>query len=659
MKTETLRCNLRNSLNWLKEYKSLHILVMLYLAFLSFIVLVRHYSFETSTWDLGIFSQACYTTLKGKLFYYTAELYANPGGSVFGVHFSPILFLVLPFYAVFPAPETLLIIQTIVLAVGAYPTFFIAKEILNNKRLGMIFSILYLTNPLVYSINTFDFHPDALFVPLALFSLYFFVKNRWNLYFTFMFLSFLAKEFMPLGFLAFAIGELLWKRKNVLAWLKGKEPCKKEILVPILTFIISLSWFIIATLLTRLFNPNPPSGFVEGSPWEILGENPLNPFSWLNIGGFNFLGAIKFELQSKLFFLITILISFAFLPVFKLSRFLPVLFWLFLAFLSNYAPYYNLGYHYPALFIPFLILAAAEGFRSFRTRFKLEESESYKIAKKLLLVGVLSSLTLIFTSSPIADLQFYGISEHDRKVAETLYWIKNSSPNASILCEYDLFPHISNMIDAYVIPPPFAAFKREYYYEYANSLYDKKIDYIIIDLNPDARTFAHYMAHLFTFKNVYEKGNYGLYASIDGVLVYKYGYEGNLTKFIPFKIHNNYEAKIGADTTLFGQYFPPGIYNITYCLEISPKVDENEKVCTLQIEQNRSIIKTRDILGNEFAKAGKYETFTFFITISNPKEEVEFKVMDPSIHTGIKVNWLEVSIINHLPPNETARMVSS
>ncbi|MGC8896329.1 MAG: DUF2079 domain-containing protein [Candidatus Bathyarchaeia archaeon] len=649
MKTEILRNRLLNLLKWLKEYRILHIMVIAYIAILSLIVLVRHYSFETSTWDLGIFSQACYTTLNGKLFYYTAELYANPGGSIFGVHFSPILFSVLPFYAVFPAPETLLIIQTIVLAIGVYPTFFIAKEILNSKTLGIIFSAFYLFNPLIYSVNIFDFHPDAFFVPLALFSLYFFMKERWNFYFVFMWLSCLAKEFMSLGFLTFAVGELLLERKHIRAWLKGKEPCQKKTLVLILTIITSLSWFLIATLLIRLFNPNPPSGFVEGSPWEILGGNPLNPSSWLNIGSFNFLGAIKFELQSKLFFLITILIPLAFLPIFKLSRFLPVLFWLLLAFLSNYAPYYTLGFHYSALFIPFLIVAAVEGFRNFCARFKLEKSESHKIAKKLLLVGVLSSLTLIFTFSPIADLRFHMISEHDRKVAEALSWIKNTSPNASILAEYDLFPHISNMIDAYVIPPPFAAFRREYYYEYANSLYDKKLDYIIIDLNPDVRTYAHYMAHLLTFKNVYEKGNYGLYASIDGVLIYKYGYKGNLTEFIPFTIHNDYEVKIGADTTLFGQYFPPGIYNIIYCLEISPKVDENETVCTLQVEQNRSIIKTVDIFGNAFVEAEKYETFTFSITIFNPKEEVDFMIIDPSIYTGIKVNWLEVSIINHLP----------
>jgi uncharacterized membrane protein len=659
MKKGIFRDNLKPNLpKWLREYMVLHVMVISYIIILSVIALVRHYSFETSTWDLGIFSQACYSTLNGKLFYYTAELYANPGGCIFGVHFSPILFTVLPFYAIFPTPETLLLIQTIILAFGAYPTFLLAKEILKSEKLGTFFSSLYLLNPLVYSINVFDFHPDAFFVPLALFSLYFYVKEKWEFYFAFMLLSFLTKEFMVLGFLTFAVEELLWKRKHIHAYLKNKEPCPKNVKILILTVITSLSWLLIAKLFILHFNPAPPSGFVEGSPWEVLGVNPLNPLSWFDIRSLNFLEAIKFELQSKLFFLIMILTPLAFLPVFKLSRFLPVLFWLVLAFLSNYSPYYTLGFHYPALFIPFLMLATIEGFDKFCGRFRVGKGETLKIAKKLLLVAMLSSLTFIFTFSPVTDIGFHIISEHDRKVSEVLSWIKSSSPNASILTQYDVFPHISNMIDAYVIPPPFPAFKRGYYYEYANSLFDKKINYIIIDINPDVKTHAHYMTNLLAFKNIYEKGNYGLYASIDGVLVYKFGYTGNPIKFKPFTAHIDYDtirkdygvktgAKIDIDTTAFSYYFPPGVYNITYCMEISPKVGEDEKVFTLQVEQNRSIIKAVDVFGNAFADNEARETFTFSVTISNPKEEIQFMILNPSIRTGIKIHWLEISLINH------------
>ena len=104
----------------LRNYGYLHLMVLFYIGIFSINTLLRHYSFGSSAWDLGIFNQAFYTTVKhGKLLYYTAELYANPGGTLFGVHFSPILFLIIPLYALLPTPGTLVVAQTIIIAAGA------------------------------------------------------------------------------------------------------------------------------------------------------------------------------------------------------------------------------------------------------------------------------------------------------------------------------------------------------------------------------------------------------------------------------------------------------------------------------------------------------------------------------------------------------------
>jgi len=648
MNIRTFHCNLKRNLSrWLKEYWILHTAVVVYILVLSIAVLVRHYSFESSAWDLGIFSQACYSTLNGKLFYYTIELYANPGGSFFGVHFSPILFTVLPFYAVLPAPETLLIIQTVILAVGAYPIFLLAREILSSKKLGLYFSLLYLLNPLVYGMNMFDFHPDAFFVPLALLSLYFFVKEKWIYYFTFMVFSFLTKEFMSLSFLVFAVGELLSIRKEVLPYLRQKKTSSKKIFVLFFTIITALLWFMTATWFIRYFNPNPPSGYVQGAPWKLLGVNPLNPSSWVYMGNLDVLSAIKFDLQSKLLYVIIILAPLAFLPVFKLSRFLPVLFWLFFAFLSNYPFYYSLASHYSALFIPFLMVAAIEGFSKLGITFRLEKNRLNAIARKLLLVGALSSLTFTFAFLPATELGFHMITNHDRKVAESLSWIRQAYPNASILTQYDLFPHISNSINSYVIPPPFSAFKKEYYFEYVASLFDKKIDYVIIDVNPDVRTSPHYMTHMVALKNLYTKGSYGLYASIDGLLIYKFGYASNLTRFEPFTIHNRLnETEIDADTILFSCFLPPGDYEVTYNIKISRKI--NEKVFAVEIDQNRSVVATRDVFGTDFVEEDRCDIFRLSMKISDPTEEVQFWITNPSVHTEIQMDLLEIAIINHL-----------
>ena len=86
-----------------------------YTVIFSLFTIYKHKTFNTYAWDLGIFNQAFWTTTKlNKIFYYTAELYFVKSGSFFGVHFSPILYLLVPFYSLYPHPETLLILQSLI-----------------------------------------------------------------------------------------------------------------------------------------------------------------------------------------------------------------------------------------------------------------------------------------------------------------------------------------------------------------------------------------------------------------------------------------------------------------------------------------------------------------------------------------------------------------
>lgn len=61
------------------------------------------YALQTYAYDLGNYNQAIYTTASGTGFlYYTADLLANPLGSIFGVHISIALLEILPIYIFFP-----------------------------------------------------------------------------------------------------------------------------------------------------------------------------------------------------------------------------------------------------------------------------------------------------------------------------------------------------------------------------------------------------------------------------------------------------------------------------------------------------------------------------------------------------------------------------
>ena len=160
-------------------------IVVIYAVVFSYLTVLKLEALGMHAWDLGIYLQAIHTTAtSGKLFYTTAELpytlTAIPPGTQFAVHFSPILFLIVPVYALFQTPITLLVIKSTVIAIGAIPVFLLAKKILGTPIWGLFFAIGYLLYPALQGINWYDFQPQSFFPTLALFTILFieFKKNK-------------------------------------------------------------------------------------------------------------------------------------------------------------------------------------------------------------------------------------------------------------------------------------------------------------------------------------------------------------------------------------------------------------------------------------------------------------------------------------------------
>src|SRR5439155_26752515 len=72
----------------------------------------------------------------GRLFFKTvawpSTMSVLPAGTPLAVHFSPVLFLLLPIYAVFPSPVTLLVLKTIAVALGAFPVYLMGRRRFSN-----------------------------------------------------------------------------------------------------------------------------------------------------------------------------------------------------------------------------------------------------------------------------------------------------------------------------------------------------------------------------------------------------------------------------------------------------------------------------------------------------------------------------------------------
>ena len=616
-------------------------MVLGYIVFLSAVSLVRHFSFQSSAWDLVIFDQACFSTLSGRLFYYTAELYANPGGSIFGVHFSPILFVVIPFYAILQNPSTLLVIQSVVVGAGAYPVFLISQYVLKNQKLSYYFALLYLVYPHIYGINIFDFHTDAFFVPLALFAVYFFLKGGWKEYFVFMLLGLSTKESMAIVFAAFGVGQLLTVRHEVLNVIRSRNYPSKKILVAAMTIIMSVCWFLMARLIISVFNPTPPQGFVEGSPWSLLGFSPLDPSSWLNAGQGSLLQAVGYDFQSKLFYLVTVFAPLGFLSLFRLTEALPALVWIVLAFLSNYPPYYQIGFQYSALVAPFVIVAAIRGFERVQSLLKTDSHRTGKLVRRLFLACVLVSLVLSLQSLP-PNLQAI-FSTHDQKLGALITQIRTSFPNASILTQYDLFPHVSTSLKSYVVPPMFPAFNKSYYAEYVQSLFDSKPDFIIFDLNPDIRTYSLRSTHLYSFENLERlSGDYGLYASSDGIFVYRHNYHGELIVYEPFVLTLKYDVHIDTNMVLFSGVFPRGTYNVIYQMKL-PTLD-TEPACIAELSQGERVLVSQNLSAANGHDAVSSQNYTLTTEITSSSTEVMFSILNPATSADIYLKSIIVSL---------------
>lgn len=141
--------------------------VVAYTAQVGGISLARDARFATTTFDLGIYDQAVWLIRHGEpLFLSTRGLH------VFGDHFAPILCLLAPLYCMWESPRCLLAAQTLGLAIGAWPVYEIARIHVRSRGTALFFAVAYLLNPAIGWMNAFDFHPEALATPILLFGLW-------------------------------------------------------------------------------------------------------------------------------------------------------------------------------------------------------------------------------------------------------------------------------------------------------------------------------------------------------------------------------------------------------------------------------------------------------------------------------------------------------
>ncbi|NIN64222.1 MAG: DUF2079 domain-containing protein, partial [Anaerolineae bacterium] len=171
------------------------LLIVLYIAVFSALSVARHDAFETLAYDLGNYDQAVWNTIHGRLLRFT-----NVKGLTIRLaqHVEPILLPVSLFYLIYSSPKTLLVLQTVVVALGAWPVYLLAREKLRSEFGGIVFAAAYLLSPALEAANLYDFHAVSLAPTFLLWAFYFLEKEKDSWFIVFSVLAMSCKEEMSL-----------------------------------------------------------------------------------------------------------------------------------------------------------------------------------------------------------------------------------------------------------------------------------------------------------------------------------------------------------------------------------------------------------------------------------------------------------------------------
>ena len=180
-------------------------------AVLALITCLRYQTFSSPNFDFGIFCNMFYNMAKTGDPLVSCE--RDMILSHFAVHLSPIFYILLPFYYLFPSPLTLQIGQAVILCAGVIPVYLLCRHFKLSGRTTAILSALYVFYPLLSTSCFYDIHENC-FLPFFLLWTFCSFERGWYIP---MYLSaacvLMVKEDAAIYLLVFAL-YLLFSRKS-------------------------------------------------------------------------------------------------------------------------------------------------------------------------------------------------------------------------------------------------------------------------------------------------------------------------------------------------------------------------------------------------------------------------------------------------------------
>lgn len=147
--------------DWTKAYLSWLIGAITLVLFLC--SSLRHALFQSGAFDLGIYDQVVYLISQGQ-----PPISSFLGFHHLGNHAAWAVYPLGLLYKIYPDVHWLLGVQAVALALGALPTWYLARQAGVTIRQAEAIVVAYLFYPLVFNVNLFEFHPEVMSIPVFL-----------------------------------------------------------------------------------------------------------------------------------------------------------------------------------------------------------------------------------------------------------------------------------------------------------------------------------------------------------------------------------------------------------------------------------------------------------------------------------------------------------
>ncbi len=316
-------------------------MAIFYTVYMSVYTIRNHHRFNSYTWDLGQINNQFYNFLHGHPFRCTA-LIREGDWSELRNHAEAAMFFLLPLYAVWPAAETLLVLQAVLLGgAGLFLYRFSVRRI--SPLMAVALTGAYYLYPPLHGAQFFDIHFQPVAAAFLLAAIDCFDSRRMRLFAVFFVLAITCREDISVGTAVFGLFLILTGHRARTGLV---------ILIVSAVYFVALRFVIMPAFGTWGFAEHYNQLFPEGERTfgGILKTIISNPIFTLT----------SLFTAEKLRYALQLLIPLAFLPMRRIHLAMSVLPGAYFTLLTTgYGPTLDIGYQYSGYFIPYIFPAAA------------------------------------------------------------------------------------------------------------------------------------------------------------------------------------------------------------------------------------------------------------------------------------------------------------